>query len=95
MKGARVRGCSSGADCRVQGQLRTGHWSAGAGGEVEARHLPVAILLIADELPLVHHARGQAFDGVGVQVAWNSSVLPAACTGFLKFKLKKKSCKSL
>lgn len=63
--------------------LRTGHRGAGAGGEVEACHFSVPILLDADELSLIDHTWGQAFDGIGVKVARNGSFLPATRRGFL------------
>ena len=40
------------------------------------------VLLDADELSLVDHTWGQAFDGIGVKVAWNGSFLPATRRGF-------------
>jgi len=64
--------------------IRTGHRCAGAGGEVKASHFLVPVLLDADELSLVDHTWGQAFDGIGVKVAWNGSFLPATRRGFLK-----------
>lgn len=69
--------------------VRTGHRCAGAGGgEVEACHLFVAIVLDTDELPLVDHTWRQAFDGVRVQVARNGGFLPTAWSIFLRVKKK-------
>lgn len=63
--------------------LRTAHRCAGAGGEVKTRHFSVSILLEADELTLIYHTRGQAFDGIGIEVAWNGGFFPGARRGFL------------
>lgn len=47
------------------GGIHTGHRGAGAGGgEVEACHLSVAVVLDTDELSLIYHTWRQAFDGV-------------------------------
>ena len=55
-----------GTDGRAAG-VHTGHrWARARGGEVEARHLSLAIMLDADKLALVYHTWPQAFDGVGV-----------------------------
>lgn len=66
-------------------RVRTSHCCARAGGgEVKACHLSVAVVLNTDELSLIYHTWGQAFDGVGIQVARNGGFLPTAWRIFLK-----------
>lgn len=75
---------------RAQPRVRTGHRGAGAGGgEVEACHLFVAVVLDTDELPLIYHTWRQAFDGVRIQVAGNGGLPPMAWRIFLKISKKR------